>query len=320
MSALGKLLYKLYYEPRNKRATIKKFGGRQKYREMLAAERQMKHFALHDLVIGTELSPAGKFKINFLTGDKFIHQTLFCTYSFLKFLSPAEAPDFSVTYFSDGTLSTDLTALLKKRFPQIKIVDSVESERALTRHLPESSFPYLNKNVRRFPLFKKLIYPNLGNEGLLTFFDSDMLFLRRPVELLDWLYGSENKPDRAFCIQDVQRSYGYTDQEIWSIWPHKIEHDINSGLYAFHSKNLDWSFFEELSEKFEISYGPHYYMEQLMTAMMLKKSPELYVASKSAYIVFPSERQVEQQTGTLHHYVNESKAYYFKAGWQKQLR
>lgn len=320
MSILGKLVYKLYYHPRNKKAYINKFGGHQNYMRMLAAEREMRDYALNDLVIDAALNPEGKFKINFLTGDKFIHQTLFCTYSFFRFLDRDETANFSVNYYSDGTLSPELVSILGKRFPTIRIINSIETDKTLTDHLPQSKFPYLNKNVRRFPLFKKLIYPNLNSEGLLVFFDSDMLFLRRPSELLNWIYQSERNTDRAFCIQDVQRSYGYSDEEIAHVWPKAIEHNINSGLYALHSKNLDWSFFETLSQKFELSYGPHYYMEQLMTAIMLERSPDLFVAPKSDYIVFPSKEQVADQAGTLHHYVNESKEYYFKEGWRHQIR
>jgi hypothetical protein len=189
----------------------------------------------------------------------------------------------------------------------------------LTEHLPASKYPYLNKNVRMFPLFKKLIYPNLGSEGLLTFFDSDMLFLDRPTEFLNWLAGVGTSTDKAFCIQDVQRSYGYTDEEISRLWPKAIPHNINSGLYALHSTNLDWEFIEELAKQFEQNYGPHYYMEQLITAILLERTGNLLAAPKSKYIVFPSYEQIQNQTGILHHYVNESKEFYFKEGWKRQI-
>lgn len=319
MSVIGKLVYKIYYGPRNKRAFIKKFGGRRNYSQMLKAEQAMKSYALNDLKIDADLSSSGKFKINFLTGDRFIHQTLFCTYSFLRCLEENETGDFSVNYYDDGTLGAALTAVLHKRFPQIRIITSQETEKVLAEHLPKSKYPYLSKNVEMFPLFKKMIYPNLGNEGLLTFFDSDMLFLGRPVEFLDWLFGVGSSTDKAFCIQDVQRSYGYTDPEILKLWPKAIHHDINSGMYTLHSKNIDWEFIEELAKQFETNYGPHYYMEQLITAILLEKSANLFAAPKSKYIVFPSYEQIKHQTGTLHHYVNESKEFYFKEGWKRQI-
>lgn len=320
MSVLGKLIYQLYYQPKGKRAIIKKFGGSRNYSQMLKAEQAMKVYALNDLKIDADLSPQGKFKINFLTGDRFIHQTLFCTYSFFKYLEQYEAADFSVNYYDDGTLGAGLTAALKKRAPQVRVITSGETERIIAEHLPQSKYPYLNKNVRMFPLFKKLIYPNLGNEGLLTFFDSDMLFLDRPVEFLDWLFAVGTNTDKAFCIQDVQRSYGYTDAEILRLWPKAIHHDINSGMYTLHSKNMDWEFIEELAKQLEQHYGPHYYMEQLITAILLERSGDLMAAPKSKYIVFPSYEQIQHQTGTLHHYVNESKEYYFKEGWKRQIR
>jgi hypothetical protein len=320
MSALGKLVYKLYYEPKNKRAYIKKFGGRQNYLAMVAAEQEMKAYALNELVIDANLNKTKKFKINFLTGDKFIHQTLFCTYSFFRFLDHREKNDFSVNYYSDGTLSAELIAVLNRRFPGIRIIDADEIESVLTEHLPKSVYPYLNKNVQLFPLFKKLIYPNLNNTGMLTFFDSDMLFIARPSEYIDWLYEKETNPCAAFCIQDTQRSYGYTNAEILRVWPKAIRQDINSGMYALHSNNIDWGLIETLAKQFELNYGPHYYMEQLITAIMLERSTDLFTAPKSEYVVFPSIEQVRKQTGTLHHYVNESKEYYFKESWKKQIQ
>ena len=190
----------------------------------------------------------------------------------------------------------------------------------MAEHLPQIAFPFLNRNVERFPLFKKLIYPNLNNEGLSTFFDSDMLFLSRPTDFLNWLYQIDNNTDTAFCIQDVNRSYGYSEKEILNVWPQKIKNDINSGMYTIHSRNFDWVLIEDLVKKFETNYGPHYYLEQLLTAIILERSKTLIVAPKSEYIVFPSIDQIKKQTGTLQHYVNESKEYYFKESWRQLVQ
>ena len=305
MSILGKLIYKLYFQRRNEQLTVKKFGGKQNYLSMLAAEQEMKIYALNNLIIKSNFSLNGKFRINFLTGDRFIHQTLFCTYSFFKFLTPEESSNFSVHYYSDGTLSATSMAILKRRFPAIRVIGFDETRLAVQNHLPDSLFPRLNEKINTQPLFKKLIYPHLNNSGLSTFFDSDMLFIRRPVEFLNWLYKADPNMNQAFCIQDVNRSYGYSEAEILKIWPVKVRNDINSGMYSVCSERMNFPFIENIVKAFEENFGSQYYLEQLITAIILEKSNDLYVAPRSAYIVLPTLDQIKNQIGTLHHYVNE---------------
>ncbi|MCO5947679.1 hypothetical protein [Mucilaginibacter flavidus] len=319
MSVIGKLIYRLYFQRKNARATLKKFGGEKNYLGMLAAEQEMKSYALNDLEINSGFSFNGKFKINFLTGDRFIHQTLFCTYSYFKFLTPAESGNFSVNYYSDGTLSGATLAILKKRFPNIRVIDVDQTKLAIQSRLPESEFPYLNKKINALPLFKKLIYPHLENDGLSAFFDSDMLFIKKPIEFLNWLHEKYDQSNRAFGIHDVSRSYGYSESEILKIWPIPVRNNINSGMYALYSERMDFSFIESMVKAFEDNFGSQYYLEQLITAIILEKSTDLYLAPKSSYIVLPTEDQVENQIGTLHHYVDESKEFYFKKSWKKQV-
>lgn len=317
MSIIGKLIYKLYYQPKNAQATINKFGGKSNYLSMLAAEQEMKFYALNNLIIKSNFNHKGKFKINFLTGDRFIHQTLFCTYSFFRFLTPDESSDFSVNYYSDGTLSAASIEVLKTRFSNIRVIGFDETMTALQNQLPKSSFPHLSKKIDTHPLFKKLIYPHLNNNGLSTFFDSDMLFVKKPVEFLNWLYDVNDNKNLAFCIQDVGRSYGYSESEILDIWPSPIQNDINSGMYSIFSEHIDFLFIENLVKEFEKKFGSQYYLEQLITAIILEKTERLFVAPKTEYIVLPGYEQIKNQTGTLHHYVNESKEFYFKESWRK---
>ena len=319
MSILGKLLYRLYYQRKNQEAVVKKFGGKKNYLKMQAAEDEMRHYALNNLSTRSDFSDQGKFKINFLTGEKFIHQTLFCTYTFLRFLTKEEAKKFSINYYSDGTLTSSTARIIAARFPQIKVISFEETTKAIQECLPPSSYPYLRKKVETLPLFKKLVYPHLNCIGLSLFFDSDMLFLKRPNNLLNWLYQHGDDSDAAFCIQDVERSYGYTDQEILSVWPNPIKTDINSGLYAIWSEKIEFSFVEQLIKDFETRFGSQYYLEQLITAIILERSANLTVAAKTDYVVLPSVEQIKEQSGILHHYVNQSKEYYFKESWKRQL-
>ena len=319
MSIAGKLLYKFYYQPKIQREVVRKFGGKKHYQKMLAAEQEMKRYAMEILTINSSFSPAGEFKINFLTGDRFIHQSLFCVYSFFKFLTSEESGWFSVNFYSDGTLSPGVAATLQARFPQIRLVSFAETQQALREHLPAASFPKLNEKTAAMPLFKKLIYPHLNQTGGAAFFDSDMLFLKRPAAFLNWVEQYKIRGNTAFCILDVSRSYGYREEDILKMWPRGILHNINSGMYGIDSRQIDFDFIEKLVGDFENNFGSQYYLEQLITAIILEKAGNLFVADPREYIVLPGAEQVRAQTGTLHHYVNESKAFYFMESWRSQI-
>lgn len=317
MSVLGKLLYKIYYQPISKQARIKKFGGKVNYRKMLAGEQEMRDYAFNRLKMPTEFSADGKYRLNLLTGDKLIHQSLFCVYSFFKYLSPSEAKNFTVNFYSDGTLGGPDIMFLKEKFATIRIITHAEISKRLKEHLPPDLYPYLNEKVAANPLFKKLIYPHLGQKGSATFLDSDMLFFKRPDEFLYFLNEKGDSKADAFCIQDVQRSYGYSESEITLVWPASVSRNINSGLYSLWSENIDFVFIERLVRAFETRFGSQYYMEQLITAIILERFESLFVAPKLEYIVMPGRDAVRNSIGTLQHYVNDSKEFYFKEAWRK---
>jgi len=315
MSVIGKLVYKFYYGPKNRRAIIKKYGGRASYQSMLRAEQEMKVYALNKLQINSSFNANGKFRISFLTGEKYIHQTLFCISSFFKFLTPDESADFAVDIYDDGSLSKDTLTILGRRFPEFAIVSLSHSLLMVGKKLPIDDFPYLNGSLQTHPLFKKLIFPNLKT-GLTIFFDSDMLFFKRPEAFINWLYTQSQIKGAAFCLPDIKRSYGYTNDEILKVWPVPIKNNINTGMYALDNELMDFKFIERLGNDLESAYGSQYYIEQLMTAIILEKSPALTVAPKADYIVMPTQGEVEQQTDVLHHYVDTSKKYYFETAWK----
>jgi len=318
MSLLGKLLYQLYYQPLQRKHTFKKFGGKDNYNAIIRAEQDMKKYALEHLQM-EQLSSTGKIKINLLTGEKYLHQSLFCVYSLFKQISDFEKADISVCFYDDGSLTPDLLALLAAKYPFIKVICQRTSRKNVDSILPNANYPFIHKKLDNFQLIKKLVYIHAGNSGLNCFFDSDMLFVKKPAELMKWLYENADRREHAFGIFDVMRSYGYTNDEINAVYPPGVVRNINSGLYAIHSEEIDFDLVENLLKGFECGYGPNYYQEQLITAIILERSKGLHIAPQSDFIVMPSKEQTINQHGVLHHYVAESKEWYFKAGWRQIL-
>jgi hypothetical protein len=67
------------------------------------------------------------------------------------------------------------------------------------------------------------------------------------------------------------------------------------------------------------SQGTHYYQEQALVAMLMSDKT-CTVAPANDYIIMPSQMEVMQPHGILHHYVSDSKSSYFRYGWQHILK
>ena len=316
MSLFGKLIYKYYHQPKGKKEIIRKFGGQESYDLMLKGEQEMKAYALSELFLDKKVSANGTIKLNNLTGEKFIHQSLFCIQSFYKHLTDEEAAQFSVHFYDDGSLSEETKGILRKRFPAIHLISYETSINFTHKHIPETQYPFIYKKLRDYPQIKKLIFLHGNNSGMNTCIDSDMLFMKKPQQYLDWIFSNRNNPESTFCIYDIYRSYGYSDDIINEIWPSGVKNNINVGLYALDSKLVDIDLMEQLIKSFESRPGSSYYIEQLITGIFLEKQ-QLEIASREEYIVYPTTEQVLNQAGTLQHYVDTSKEWYFKDAWKK---
>lgn len=319
MSLIGKLVYNVYYKPKDIRATKERFGGKRSYELMLQGEQKMRDFALNNLTINGNCCLKGPFKLNFLTGEKFIHQSLFCIHSFLKFLSVEESGNFSINLYDDGSLCPQTFTILQNKFPGVNLIPAKSSIEAIGQKLSSKRFPKIHEKLKTFPLIKKLVYIHINNAGLNTFLDSDMLFLKRPQAFLNWLLLNSKSNINALCMPDIKRSYGYKEETIKEVWPAGVKNNINSGFYAIQSERINYEFIEELINKFEEKAGSNYYLEQLITALLLEQSENLYVLPPCDYIVFPTKEQINHQEGTLHHYVDVSKEGYFKESWKRQI-
>ena len=300
---------------------INSYGGPARYQFMLDSEQQMKYYALNSLKIDFTINENGKFDLNFLTGAKFLHQTLFCIYSFFQHLSKAEKREFSVTVFDDGSLSPENISCINTHFPGIHIIAYQESIATINAVLPKDKFPFIHKKANELFFFNKILFLHTqGRKGLKIYMDADMLFFRRPVEILDWLYKHHQSNTATFALEDIKISYGYTSDIIQNIIPNCTIQKINAGLYAMHTHIIDYNYLEDKIREIDESYGSSYYMEQLITYLLLTQHDQLTLLPIEKYIVFPTEEEVRHPKGTLHHYVDLSKYSYLTTAWKLIIR
>jgi len=60
---------------------------------------------------------------------------------------------------------------------------------------------------------------------------------------------------------------------------------------------------------------PSYYLEQALVAMLAARQP-CAVAPEPDYLTKPSRTEVQAPRAVMHHYVADSKRWYFRYGWR----
>lgn len=302
---LGKLYYKLYYQPR---AFVQKCA-RQGVFNLAIDERNRKQmekaaYRLQPIQVASELPPV---EIHFLTGQKFWYQTCFCAYSMAQV---SDRPIRPIIY-DDGSLKQKYQNAFRKVFPDGVIHQLSDIEARLDQALPSERFPNLRERRLRLPIMRKLTDIHAGTTGWKLFLDSDMLFFRRPSFLLNWL---EN-PQYSCHMVDVLQCYGYSQALMSELTQSILPDKLNSGISGLESNHIDWEQLEDWCKTMIEREGTHYYQEQALTAMLMTNRPHLPVPAEE-YVVLPSLSEAQQPRAVLHHYVSDTKTLYFRYGWK----
>lgn len=302
---LGKLIYRGYYAPKGflekcqQRGYVNTAVDYWFRVQMEADARQLPPVA------GSSSQP---FDIYFLSGKKFWYQTCFCAYSMAQHADVSLRP----VVFDDGTLTDKYAGGIRRIFPDARVIPIEEITERLETELPAKKFPYLRERHINYPNIRKLIDIHLGSEGWKLVLDSDMLFFNQPEVLVNWL----KSPQQLCCMVDTETSYGYSDELMRSLAGAEIPERINVGICGLNSSHIDWEKLEFWCKTLIEKEGSHYYQEQALIAMLFAGQPHLKVP-EGEYVVMPDQREVMEPRGTLHHYVADSKPWYFRYGWQQ---
>ena len=302
------IINKLYRYPKAEFKRINKFGGYFEYKKMMRNQKLMEQASLY---LPPVTSYPDGLPVYFLTGDKFLYQTLFCVQSLTKH----SAEKFRFILVDDGSLNEELTIRINKRLPGAEIITKTVIEQNLEKNLPENNYPILRKKRREYPHIKKLIDIHiLGIAGWKLVLDSDMLFFNDPIAMCDWVKNS-GKP---LHMIDCMESYGYSRELMGKLTGNKIPEQINVGAVGLNSDTIDWAKTEDWVKTLEETEGRSYYLEQALSAMLVAGS-DCTVLDKGEYIVNPDNTTITNGTGVLHHYVDLSKKGYYNEAWRKVL-
>lgn len=249
-------------------------------------------------------------EVQVLTGKKFWYQTAFCLWSFAK----ASGREVRAVIHDDGSLGQEHAKILLELFPGSRVETQAMILARLDELLPESRYPTLRQRRHELPLIKKITDVHVGRTGWRLFFDADLLFFRRPEAILSWW----DDPQVALTSVDAAYAYGYSMELLNEMAGKPVYDLINTGLLGLRSDSIDWDEMEHWCRTLIERAGTHYYQEQALIALQLAGA-ERSVLPPEDYLVFPRGEEAKACRAVMHHYVDLSKAAYFRRNWKRVL-
>lgn len=245
-----------------------------------------------------------------MSGREHWHMTAFCAYSLLRSTSANLIP----TVLDDGTLGFAERAQLSRIIPQIQYLERDSCEARVHHRLPRARFPSLHAMRDELPLMRKLMDLHAGLHGWRLFLDSDVLFFREPVWMLQWL----RTASAATYMCDYQNSYGYPDALLTSTLGKPVLNKVNTGLYGLRSDTIDWDQLERWARGLHRALGTNHFSEQCLIAMLM--STQATSPAPRDYRIWPNRTESRSPSAAMHHYVAESRVWYHVYGWPSVLR
>lgn len=310
MSSLaGRILYHSVHRPI---AAVNSFfadGGPWQQRRT-ALGRQAMEDAVQRLPALTKPADGRPLELHLLTGERFWYQTAFCLHTFAAHAGRTLAP----VIYDDGTLGRRHRDPLARLFPEIRFVSAQETLAKLDVLLPEARFPALRDRWRHYPNIRKLTDPHLGSAGWKLVLDSDLLFFRSPGLLVDWL----EDPRAPLHAVDCITSYGYSRPLLDGLAGAPLAELVNVGLCGLRSESLDWERLEHWCRTLIDRERTNYFLEQALVAMLVA-GRECVIASATDYVTRPRPPEAHACTAVMHHYVADSKRWYFQDNWRRSV-
>lgn len=303
----GQLLLKFYHTPLGRLRDSLRNGGPFAERETERQRREMAAAAA-GLPALPNFPGTQPVILHLMTGRRFWYQTMFCLHSF----AATAQTTVHAEIYDDGTIDDDCASHLRRLGPGVRIHFIGDLLAKLDAHLPGARFPVLRERWLNYPNIRKLTDVHLGSTGWKLVIDSDLLFFRRPTFLLDWLAA----PDRLLHAVDCEESYGYSRPLMQELAGAPIPPLVNVGLCGLRSDALDWAELEHWCATLHAREKTSYFLEQALVAMLAARAPLRAIAPASDYVTKPDRSEGTMPRATMHHYVAESKRWYFRHGWR----
>jgi len=220
----------------------------------------------------------------------------------------------------DGSLSEESFRLFDGHFPGCTVIraDRADADSRLRESLKSSPLCELWRFRCDFQLAKKLFdFPCFATEPFIVGIDSDILFFRKPLEILEW-----SRASAPFMSSDYQEAYEFDAMLVrragqdFDLVPR-----LNTGLFGLRGEAFDFTLVETLLEarvdasparRFEFWKG---WLEQTMLACLFSRSGGGRVLDLTRYQI--SSMLISDDTISQHFVNDGSRSAFFHWGLRR---
>lgn len=207
--------------------------------------------------------------------------------------------------YSDGSLKGHHTDGIRSVFPNARIVDPAAADAAVTDAL--AAFP----NCRQFrlmqPCARRIIdFPILCKSRSILMLDSDILFFRKPEELVKQL--NQDQSGSFVFERDVQHAYFASSDEIRERFGVEVSARANCGIMLADISHFRYELLEQWLKRAD--FAKHPWAEQTLWAMYAGEARTRFL-SEPYNVTFSAE--IEADT-VMKHYIKPIRDYMYTDG------
>lgn len=298
MGNFGKLALKYFFKPKARFKNYVAKGGSKGFKRIKQAEAKAKSSADS---IKIHFTPNKNLNIAVLSGKKHWYQTIFMLKSlFINYTTRA-----TITVLDDGSMDEQFINKINIQLPGVNVITAKEQDEIFTSQLPVANFPYIHQAAKFHPMFRKLFQLRIALKGYQLYLDSDLIFYDFPDFIAESV---ENK--RPIYMTDKEGVYFYDKAFLQSLLDNGniLRDRVNAGIVGLNSDCINWKAVEDWTKELINSQGPHFFLEQAVTALIMSQLPS--EGTPSEYIIDPSKTMVINSKGKLHHYVGSERDWY----------
>ena len=251
--------------------------------------------------------PQASFPVHLLTCHKDLDMALWCLKSFMHFSEWCP----TITIHDDGSLTKADGTLLQAHLPGCRVIPKEEADRRLDDVLRGHPRCRQMRQARGFHTARKLFDPwAYCSHDALVIMDSDILFFRRPQQLLE--HADRGK---ACFGSDYQNAYAVETGEIRRRLGVEVLDRINSGLLVLGRNDYDLDLIEDFFGVFPETAADQLWLEQTLYALLLSRAAAQRL--DPAYQI--SSQPIEAAT-VSHHFVSDGSREHFSTRGVEALR
>jgi hypothetical protein len=159
-------------------------------------------------------------------------------------------------------------ARFRRFFPDIRFVLPEDGRRWVERRLAGSEFDYL-RAFREHMFGPKVLQTHMSERArTVVLMDTDVVFFRRPDELLEMCFAPEGPELMSFREECPWASVVASVEEIESCCGERVELELNAGMVAMRRfGDEQFRFLERMLRSFKPEWRAHYFADTVLLAL-----------------------------------------------------